>query len=771
MDDAQDFGATWTNAALAGITVRDASYGHASGNDGRLVLVTGTKVAAGAVGSTTNTLTAASVKAYVTVALTPAGVAAAVTVTPAVHKAQAVPVSPLGQPGTATLTPTILKARPSDAIVPAAIGGTSLNPTPLKALAVPVAPVGTGPSSLTLTPAVARTDPVPVTVFPGQVTTTLTPATLKTQPGDANPISSITETFNKADGTLGPNLTWTRRVYLAANAITVASNRARYQILSPATELDQADLQIPAPNLGIADQTVTVEINTLNATWPTDTTSHNDIQVLARVALHTGDTDFRGYAAILSLAQVDLFGTGSFAVLGFFALGRYDTSTEPIPIGTTGTNFGIFNPAAVTFPATLTLSTRGNQIFGRFDYGATRPLIAAATDNTYSDGSTAILARIDTFPGFGVTLEFDNFAAAATSLGPETVLLNPAVLNVAAWDMWRHRYEGDYVDGSESGFAPIDIFDGGDTATPPADIYDANPEVAPSFPAVPRLVAVPLSPVGDIGGVVTLTPATLKAVGVPVAPAAMGVNEITPVPLKAQAVPAVSVVPGVVTTTATPPVARTVAVAVSPATLPGAVDLTPAQAETQTGTVAPADAGAMSIPPVTARFAAVPVTPVGVGPSAATLTPVTARFVAVAPASVVPGVVTTTATPATLKAAAVPVLASGPAAVTLTPAVLRLTAVTIIWVTVDLDITIGPTRHLSRLEVDATRGTGTELTVAVTRLPHEIEVTRSRALTETSATRDRPRTTIGATRSRAQTDTGDTRQGIDVGPTRDGQEP
>ena len=75
MDDAQDFGATWTNANLTGITVRDASFGHAAGNDGRLILVTGVKASAGATGTTTNTLTANSVKAMFTIALEPAVVA------------------------------------------------------------------------------------------------------------------------------------------------------------------------------------------------------------------------------------------------------------------------------------------------------------------------------------------------------------------------------------------------------------------------------------------------------------------------------------------------------------------------------------------------------------------------------------------------------------------------------------------------------------------------------------------------------------------------
>lgn len=68
MDDAQNFGATWTNASLANITVRQNSSGTA-GNDGRHILVTGEKATAGTYNATTNTLTANSVKAMMTIAL------------------------------------------------------------------------------------------------------------------------------------------------------------------------------------------------------------------------------------------------------------------------------------------------------------------------------------------------------------------------------------------------------------------------------------------------------------------------------------------------------------------------------------------------------------------------------------------------------------------------------------------------------------------------------------------------------------------------------
>lgn len=71
MDDAQNFGATWTNADLANITAR-TNFSGTAGNDGRGILVTGEKASQGAYGATTNTLTANSVKGLMTIALEPA---------------------------------------------------------------------------------------------------------------------------------------------------------------------------------------------------------------------------------------------------------------------------------------------------------------------------------------------------------------------------------------------------------------------------------------------------------------------------------------------------------------------------------------------------------------------------------------------------------------------------------------------------------------------------------------------------------------------------
>lgn len=68
MDDAQNFGATWTNSDLSNITTR-TNFGFTGGNDGRVIMLHGEKAAAGTYGATTNTLTANSVKGMMTIAL------------------------------------------------------------------------------------------------------------------------------------------------------------------------------------------------------------------------------------------------------------------------------------------------------------------------------------------------------------------------------------------------------------------------------------------------------------------------------------------------------------------------------------------------------------------------------------------------------------------------------------------------------------------------------------------------------------------------------
>lgn len=90
--------------------------------------------------------------------------------------------------------------------------------------------------------------------------------------------------------------------------------------------------------------------------------------------------------------------------------------------------------------------------------------------------------------------------------------------------------------------------------------------------------------------------------------------------------------------------------------------------------------------------------------------------------------------------------------------------------TVELDIIVGSTRLRSLIDtVDA--GRETTPAVGATRLGYDLAATRSRSAAEISETRDRPLVTVESTRDRAQADIGPTRQGIQIGPTRDGQTP
>lgn len=76
-DSVPDFGATWTNSDLASISSLYTNVITASGNDGRIGVLSGQKASAGAYGATTNTLTANATKAFMTIALEGAATAAA----------------------------------------------------------------------------------------------------------------------------------------------------------------------------------------------------------------------------------------------------------------------------------------------------------------------------------------------------------------------------------------------------------------------------------------------------------------------------------------------------------------------------------------------------------------------------------------------------------------------------------------------------------------------------------------------------------------------
>jgi hypothetical protein len=214
---------------------------------------------------------------------------------------------------------------------------------------------------------------------------------------------------------------------------------------------------------------------------------------------------------------------------------------------------------------------------------------------------------------------------------------------------------------------------------------------------------------------------------------------------------------------------------------------------------APLGAAAWAVDPATLSLTAIDVTVTGVGAVALPVDPGVLPLVAVdltlagaSPAilAVDPATLVLTAVDLTLGTGAAERIID-PATLTITgrdvafagtgagglavdPATLLLTAVDIalitgIFPTVQLTVTVGPTRSRAQFSVVLSRGAGTDLTVEASRLGMDVADTRSRAQAAASPTRERPRGTVAAVRSRAQVNqVGPTRQGLEVGPSRDG---
>jgi hypothetical protein len=477
MDDAQDFGATFTNATLTGITLRGASFGHAAGNDGRLGLVDGIKAAAGATGALTNTLTAVSVKAFVTLALQPAVVAGAATLTPVTLKFSAPTVTPT--PGQVT---------------------TSVTPVTLRFAAVPLTGAP-GPGSLTITPAVLRLDPVAVTPTPGQVTTEITPAVVHLQPGRA--IVPIIEGFGKADGPpLGPERTWTRRVYLSPTEWEIVGDQARYGMVTAPTDVTVDDLQVPSPNIeGINDQLgrLAIASRTVPAAGSDFAVSAS---ILLRFALYASDTNFRGYVIGFGFNDIVFVEGAPPSIVGMLYLGRYDAHDQL-------TTLYVSAVIGALAPGTLTARAVGNQISGEYEHSGPGPTLSVAvTDTTYTDGGVALLGRVDVHAGFTAQIVVDDFYAAAAPVEAATATLEPSTVRLSAVSVLFL----DAINAGDTATPPTDIVDGGTTSTPPTDLNDPEVGLVVLTPVTIRLSAEPLAPFGESPGATPITPAVLRII-------------------------------------------------------------------------------------------------------------------------------------------------------------------------------------------------------------------------------------------------------------------
>jgi hypothetical protein len=204
-----------------------------------------------------------------------------------------------------------------------------------------------------------------------------------TETETANPIKPFThrytETFDKADGALGPVFTWTRKVFSTAPVCQVVGNECRFA--SPEGVFEDIQVpNIPIPNG--AKQTIKTTVTEVSYAG---TGSHwiSGGAVLRFQEIGGNGDDYQGYAAALGNNNQIIPGVE----IWFIEIWRVDGRASPVLIRSHGVPL-----ADVVLPGVFEFHVDGDQIGAFFTHsGSTTPFIAPdVTDSTYSSGLIAI---------------------------------------------------------------------------------------------------------------------------------------------------------------------------------------------------------------------------------------------------------------------------------------------------------------------------------------------------------------------------------------------
>lgn len=191
-------------------------------------------------------------------------------------------------------------------------------------------------------------------------------------------ITSITESFNKANGALGPDLTWTRGPFTHGFPFQVNTNQCRMAATSPGTF---EDIQVPSPTVNTPTVTLTV-----NVTAASHTGTSGDYIVdtggLFRYQSRDSNTNYRGYAFAVGRNNVFIPATDTWHL----AIARIDGIGQQHFL-----TIALSSLAGVTLPGTLTMTAEGPYMSGTFTHAGSAPTLTISTvDGTYTDGSTVL---------------------------------------------------------------------------------------------------------------------------------------------------------------------------------------------------------------------------------------------------------------------------------------------------------------------------------------------------------------------------------------------
>jgi hypothetical protein len=166
--------------------------------------------------------------------------------------------------------------------------------------------------------------------------------------------------------------------------------------------IDTSDLQVPTPNLNVADGQVSVDVVgfTLDAAGDFEIST----VLLARFALFDSDSSYRAYGLGLARRRLGMSETWK------LSLTRVDAFDNVIELDSAEAD-----ASDVGLPGVLTLTATGTSIEGTFVHSGLgeTDLTVTTVDATYGSGQVALLGRAQIAEDDFVQITIDNFAASA----------------------------------------------------------------------------------------------------------------------------------------------------------------------------------------------------------------------------------------------------------------------------------------------------------------------------------------------------------------------
>ena len=225
---------------------------------------------------------------------------------------------------------------------------------------------------------------------------------------------TISETFNKANGELGPNLLWPREVLFGSFAMQVVSNQLEFNVNTPGFH---EDFRIPDPNIPYDDVTMTCSVAAMTRTG-SDPLYLIGWGFAARVRLHSDEQSYDAYTC--ELWKTTLLG-GELFVLVINKLKNYGLGPGAV-VTVLGTDAETI--ANVTLPGTLTFTLTGPNLSASFTHGGAGPTLTVnAVDSSYSDGPVAIGCGNEVHGTDSALFRIDNFSAVGTRMAATADLM------------------------------------------------------------------------------------------------------------------------------------------------------------------------------------------------------------------------------------------------------------------------------------------------------------------------------------------------------------